>query len=61
MHLKPACSLTVLLLIASCQTSTPPPAGQFKPACTQHPYDAGRCDIPVKWSGWKWLITGDGE
>jgi hypothetical protein len=61
MLLKPARLFSVLLLVAGCQTYETPPSGQFKPACTQHPYDAGRCDIPVKWSGWRWFITGNGE
>jgi hypothetical protein len=60
MHLKVACVVLILIGLSACRT-TPPQAGYFKPACTQHPYDAGICDIPVKWSGFKWLITGNGE
>jgi hypothetical protein len=59
MHLKLACAFLVLIGLSACQTT--PPTERFKPACTQHPYDAGICDVPVKWSAFKWLVTGDGE
>lgn len=45
-----------LALLSACQSA--PPSKPFEPACTQHRFDAGFCDLPTNFHLWATLLTG---
>ncbi len=57
MRLLPICAMLALFGLSACQ-SAPPSDKMFKPACTQHRYDAGYCDLPTNFHAFATLVTG---